>query len=34
MRAYNSLEQEVLFERETYFIITRKKGKKIWMKEL
>lgn len=34
MRIYNSLEQEVLFKRNSKFVVEKKEGNKIWLKEI
>lgn len=34
MRKYNPMEQEILFPRGSRFLITKREGNKIWMKEI
>ena len=34
MRAYNPLEQEILFERGSRFLVEKREGKRIWLKEI
>ena len=34
MRVYNSLEQEILFKRGSRFLVEKREGKRIWLKEI
>lgn len=34
MRAYNPLEQEILFERGSRFLVEKREGKRIWLEEI
>ena len=34
MRAYNPLEQEILFKRGSRFLVEKREGKRIWLKEI
>lgn len=34
MRTYNPLEQEILFKRESQFLVEKREGNKIWLKEI
>ena len=34
MRAYNSKEQEILFERGTRFLVVKREGNTLWLREI